>query len=166
MLIDIMMTTWCVWACGFFIFFEWFFLCQNLWYMGGKCDNKERDSLWEHLFPRVLEYKRSDSIECDVRMLGCLYYFRWIIEYVEWIIKGIWTHFNGIDSKLCYINPSTLERPFVGSPSSSQARWAFEGSSNVVGFIFIIFIYLLVSRVKNWGSVESTPTRLRAIVYF
>lgn len=34
-------------------------LCQHPLYTRGICD------IWEHLFPRVLEYKRSSDIEDD-----------------------------------------------------------------------------------------------------
>ena len=54
-------------ASVWFVFFGGALWCRNLWYIGGRCDNKEGGLNWEHMFPRVLGYKRrSDIIECDI----------------------------------------------------------------------------------------------------
>ena len=37
--------------------------CQNPWYVEGIHDNKEWDSNWKHMFPRVLGYKKRGEIE-------------------------------------------------------------------------------------------------------
>ena len=43
------------------------FQCQNPWYMGEICDNKEWDLNWEHPFVGVSGYKRrSDIREVDI----------------------------------------------------------------------------------------------------
>ena len=39
------------------------FQCPNPWHMGGKCDNKEWDSNYEHPFPKVPKYKRRSGIK-------------------------------------------------------------------------------------------------------
>ena len=50
-----------------FEFFSGLFLCQTLWYMGGKCDNKDWDLNCEHPFSKVSGYKRrSDVKEFDI----------------------------------------------------------------------------------------------------
>ena len=38
---------------------------QNPWYMEWNCDNKEWNLNWEHVFPKICEYKRSDIKEVD-----------------------------------------------------------------------------------------------------
>ena len=38
------------------------FMSRTPWYMGGKCDNKEGDLNWAHLFRRVLGHKRGSDI--------------------------------------------------------------------------------------------------------
>jgi hypothetical protein len=35
----------------------WITHCQNLWHMGGKCDNEEGNSNWEHLFPMIWDIR-------------------------------------------------------------------------------------------------------------
>ena len=49
-----------------FEFFDVLFECQNSWYMGGKCTNKESNSNWRHLFPMVLGYKRGGDYSLDM----------------------------------------------------------------------------------------------------
>ena len=54
-----------------FEFLDGLFRCQNLWCMGGECDNKEGDLKWEHPVPRVSGYKRrSDVKEGDITEVG------------------------------------------------------------------------------------------------
>ena len=54
-------------ASVWFEFFVGLLQCQNPWYMGGECDNKDWDLNREHPFPKVLGYKRRKGIkEVDV----------------------------------------------------------------------------------------------------
>jgi len=49
-------------ASTWFEFYGGLLKCQNLCYMGGKCDNKERDINRTRMLPRVLGYERRSDI--------------------------------------------------------------------------------------------------------
>ena len=72
MMIITMMTTWCMWARDLNYFGGLFFLCQDMWCMGGKCDNNEGYLNWEHPFRRVSGYKRRSDNKDDI-MEGRVY---------------------------------------------------------------------------------------------
>lgn len=50
---------WCLRACGLISLMDWYNVKTRDIY-GGKYDNKERNSNWAHMFPRVLGYKRGE----------------------------------------------------------------------------------------------------------
>lgn len=59
-----------------FKFFEWYTLLSNMWYLGGKLDNTRKWELnWEHLFPRVLGYRKRVNIKLvDITKFRLYYY--------------------------------------------------------------------------------------------